>query len=258
MSSEQIVESHSRLRRSILMLLPLVFGTFQLCLQAQEHDMHSMHDGMSMPMDAPLDPTHQAKLLADKRESEFNHHLAGFFVVLAAAFILAESSLRARWPFVIYAWPVCFLLSGIFLLVWSDTELWPFGPYHWWNTLKTNGEVLQHKTFAVILLALGVIEVQRARGALKSLWAAWIFPALAVVGSCMLLIHEHHSGMSGPDHMALMARIQSEHLSFALAGFGIGLSKGFAETRNSWQPFFQRLWPSLMMVLGALLMVYVE
>jgi len=66
-----------------------------------------------------------AKLLADKRESEFNHHLAGFFVVLAGLFILAEADIRYRWPSVRYAWPLCFILSGFFVLIWSDTELWP-------------------------------------------------------------------------------------------------------------------------------------
>jgi len=34
--------------------------------------------GMSMPLELGADPTAEAKLLADKRESEFNHHLAGF------------------------------------------------------------------------------------------------------------------------------------------------------------------------------------
>src|SRR5712692_8533352 len=96
-----------------------------------------------------------------------------------------------------YAWPVCFLLSGLFLLVFSDTELWPFGSQSWWYGLTHNPEDLQHKTFAVILLALGIIEVQRARGILKSAWAGWVSPVLACCGSVMLLFHQHHSGMHG-------------------------------------------------------------
>jgi len=64
------------------------------------------------------------------------------------------------------------LLSGLrlFLLVFSDTELWPFGPQSWWYGLTHNLEDLQHKTFAVILLTLGTLEIQRARGVLKSAW----------------------------------------------------------------------------------------
>jgi hypothetical protein len=55
-----------------------------------------------------------------------------------------------------------------------------------------------------------------------------------------------------------MQRIQAQHFSFSMAGFGIGLSKGLAETRFTLQPFFERLFPALLIALGALLMVYVE
>ena len=80
-----------------------------------------------MPMDGAAGIPSQAKLLADKRESEFNHHLAGLFVLLAGLIILADGSLHDRLRFASLVWPVCFLLSGLFVLIWSDTELWPFG-----------------------------------------------------------------------------------------------------------------------------------
>ena len=54
---------------------------------------HHEHEHMSMPMDQEMNPSMQAKLLADKKESEFNHHLAGFFVVLAGVFISLQSVL---------------------------------------------------------------------------------------------------------------------------------------------------------------------
>lgn len=230
---------------------------------AQDHSMHSGHtghEGMPMVMDEqkPMDASQQAKFLADKKESEFNHHLAGLLIILAGVFILAEGTLPHRWSFLRLAWPSCFLLSGLFLLVFSDTELWPFGPQSWWYGLTHDLEDLQHKTFAVILLALGIIEVQRARGVLKSTWAGWAFPVLASCGSVMLLFHQHHSGMHGAQHMAVMARIQAEHLNFAATGFGIGVFKGLSDLRTRWQAMFARLWPLMMIVLGVLLMVYRE
>ena len=94
-----------------------------------------------------MSPARQAKLLADKKESEFNHHLAGFFVVLAGVFIFLSRRPGETVAGVKYAWPACFLLSGIFVLVWSDTELWPFGHREWLEALRNNREVLQHKTF---------------------------------------------------------------------------------------------------------------
>src|SRR4029077_4951984 len=150
---------------------------------AQGSPHHHDHSSMSMPIDDGTDPAAQAKLLADKKESEFNHHLAGIFVVLAGLFILTGERLKNRWPSIKYAWPLCFLFSGIFVLVFSDTELWPFGPKNWWVGVTGNLEVLQHKAFAVILLALGIIEILRAKGTLKALWTAWVFPVLAAAGS---------------------------------------------------------------------------
>ena len=218
--------------------------------------MHEGHEGMSM--DTPENEPSPEKLAADKRESEFNHHLAGFFVVLAGIFILAQNRLGARWPKVRYAWPVCFLLAGLFVLVFSDTELWPFGPQSWLFGLSHHAEVRQHKSFAAILLGLGVIEFLRARGTLKALWAGWVFPVLAIAGSIILLFHDHQGGMHGAGHMERMARIQNEHLSYTAAGFGIGLTKGLSELQTNWQGLFAKLWPSIMIVLGVLLMFYVE
>ena len=242
---------------STLVVLTLLSAGLQP-LRAQEHSGHDMHTGMSMPMDDAAVTPSQAKLLADKRESEFNHHIAGLFVLLAGLIILADGSLHDRLRFASLVWPVCFLLSGLFVLIWSDTELWPFGPQSWSYGLTHHTEVLQHKVFAIMLLILGVIEFQRTRGVLKSAWASWVFPVFAVIGSAMLLFHEHRAGMHSPNHMEIMARIQSEHFSYAIAGIGIGLSKGLSETRFAWRPFFERLFPALLIVLGALLMVYVE
>jgi copper resistance protein D len=223
------------------------------------HDDMDMKD---MPMEG-MDHSHHPKatpeeLLAWKKESEFNHHLAGLLVLLAGVFILAEPALARRWPGVRYAWPMCFLLSGLFVLVWSDTELWPWGPQSWWYGLTHNIEDLQHKTFAVILIALGVLEIQRVRGVVRAAWTGWVFPVLAILGSSLLLFHEHHTGMGGDDHMRIMAHIQSEHLSFASVGIGIGLSKGLSETPTRLRKLFAKLWPALMIVLGVLLIMYTE
>jgi putative copper resistance protein D len=230
---------------------------------AEDQPMHADatgHEGMSMSMDEPaqMDASQQSKLLADKKESEFNHHLAGFFVILAGVFILVQGTLLQRWSFLRFAWPTCFLLSGVFLLVFSDTELWPFGIQSWWYGLTHNPEDLQHKTFAVILLALGIFEVQRVRGVLKSAAARWLFPVLACCGSVLLLFHEHHSAMHGAAHMTTMARVKAEHFNFAATGFGIGVFRGVSEVPTRWQEIFRKLWPLLMILLGVLLVFYRE
>src|SRR6202051_818991 len=112
------------------LLLIFLLWAWQPLIRAQDHpaqNSHEGHEGMSNDMPG-MDMSSTApdplaamrtpeKLAADKRESEFNHHLIGFFVMVAGIFILAESWLRARWLKVRYAWPVCFLVAGIFVLV---------------------------------------------------------------------------------------------------------------------------------------------
>jgi copper resistance protein D len=249
----------------VLVLAGFMFPTFAFQARAyqqpSQHE-HAGHEGMSMPMDEPAGPAArarmQAKVLADKKESEFNHHLAGILVAIAGIFMLFQSALTTRWPAAKFVWPACFLLAGIFVLVWSDTELWPFGHRQWLEALQNNREVLQHKTFAVLLLALGAIEWQRARGVLKAAWSAWIFPVVAVLGSIILIFHQHEGGMIGEHHMETMARIQSEHMTYTVAGLGIGLAKGLSEINTRSAAIFGKIWPALMVLLGILLALYRE
>jgi len=202
-------------------------------------------------------PGLKAKLMADKRESEFNHHLAGFLLILAGGLLLAQDKLRVKWPWISYVWPACFLAAGFYLLIFSDTEIWPIGHKAFWIAMQ-DPEDQQHKVFSLILLSIGVIELQRARGRLKNAWSAWAFPVVALIGSIMLLFHHHQAGMHGPDHMTLMRHIQREHGGFALAGGGIAVSKGLSEVPSRWQDIFKKIWPTLLIVLGVLLMLYTE
>src|ERR1041384_1625699 len=99
-----------------LFAISLVF-LFSTLTWSQEHDMASM-PGMNMSSPAASEgPAQAAKHLADKKESDFNHRLAGLFVIVAGIFILSESSLAKRWPVMRYAWPMCFLAVGIFLQI---------------------------------------------------------------------------------------------------------------------------------------------
>jgi hypothetical protein len=249
--------------------LALVLAAFSMCapfVLAQENksgDTPAMQDmpGMDMShgsMSMEETAAQQAKRVADKKESEFNHHLAGFLVAVAGIFLLAQDKLSNRWPGARYVWPSCFLSAGLYLALFSDTEIWPVGHETLWFAIRNNPEDLQHKIFAVILLFLGTVELQRARGKLKSAWSAWAFPALGVAGAVLLLFHHHSGGMHGPNHREVMHHIQSEHLGFSVTGGGIALTKGLSEVQGDPQGFFKKAWPVLMIVLGVLLMLYTE
>jgi hypothetical protein len=245
------------LKSAISLYVFLVF-LFAPLAQCQQQDMDSM-PGMNMSATAaPEDPAQAAKRLADKRESEFNHHLAGVLVAFAGIFILAQDPLAKRWPLVRYAWPVCFFAAGLFLLIFSDTEIWPFGPQSPWYAITHNTEDLQHKIFAVILLAVGYVEFQRARGRLTAPWAAWFFPVVGAAGAILLLFHVHGGDMQAPHAMESLERIQMQHRWFAATGFGIAIANGLAETPQRWQQYFRKIWPALLIVLGALLTQYTE
>ena len=249
-------------RGAVALLFVLTLFCFQLSARPQQsmEDMQGMpvNDGGKHAQSSGDDRAIQARLLADKRESEFNHHLAGVLIVLAGIFILAQEFLVARWPLARYAWPLCFLLTGFFVLIFSDTEIWPWGDQSLFYALTHNMEDLQHKAFSIILLVLGLVETQRVRGRLKAAWSAWAFPVLSLAGVVLLLFHSHEAGMRGPDPMALMEHIQSQHRWYASVGFGIVLTKGLSEVPTKWRRILNKAWPVLLIVLGASLALYSE
>jgi drug/metabolite transporter (DMT)-like permease len=232
----------------VLLFVPLA--------QSRQHNMEGMPEMNALT--APEHPAAAAKRLADKQESEFNHHLAGFFVIFAGVFILAESTLAKRWPLVCYVWPTCFLAAGFFLLVFSDTEMWPFGPQTPWYAITHEAEDLQHKIFSIILLSIGYVELQRARGQWRVPWATWLFPVLGVAGAILLLFHVHSGNMQAPHAMETMERIRKQHRWFAATGLGIALVNGLAGIPLKWQQIFKKAWPALLIVLGVLLVQYTE
>jgi len=106
-------------RATAVAAFALLLGANAQQTPAQDHSMdsdHTGHEAMSMAIDGhmQMDASDPSKLLADKKESEFNHHLAGLLIILAGLFILAQGKLPQRWSFLRFAWPSCFLLSGLF------------------------------------------------------------------------------------------------------------------------------------------------
>jgi copper resistance protein D len=252
-----------RLRKgAVALLLGLVSWVFEPSAQSQPQVMPDMPGMQATEGDhvtsADDGRVAEARLLADRRESEFNHHLAGLLIVLAGIFILAQEFLTPHWPLARYAWPLCFLVAGLFVLIFSDTEIWPWGDQSVLYALTHNLEDLQHKVFAIILLLLGLVETQRVRGRLKSAWSAWVFPVLSLAGVVLLLFHSHEAGMHGPNPMALMERIQLQHRWYASVGFGIVITKGLSEAPTKWRRTLNKAWPILLIILGFSLTLYSE
>jgi len=222
---------------------------------SQANDMASMPGMSGMDHD---NPSELATLASDTRTSEFNHRLVGFILVLASVFVLADEFSGKRCSPIRFVWPVCLLMAGIFVLIFSDAEIWPFGSLNPWYALTHSLEDLQHKGFAVILLSVGCVEFRRAGGKFQGVVSALLFPVLATLGAVLLLFHVHGSEMSGPDAMKVMVHIQTQHRLFAATGLGIAVTKAMAEIPQRRQQTLKRVWPALLTILGILLMAYTE
>ncbi len=204
----------------------------------------------------------------DRAFSEFNHHLAGAFLLATGALaFLSAASTRLR--FLAKVWPFLFFLPGVYLAFMSDPDVWPMGSQGLVDAFLTNPEAAEHKIYAVLLMALGALEFQRARGRLGRFMSRWAFPILALFGAVLLIFHRH-TVMASPDMAmkgmggmggamsATMMKIQRQHIRFAIVGSAVAASKfiydgGFL--KNRLLPF---IWPVCISILGILLLVYSE
>ena len=151
--------------------------------------------------------------------SEANHHLAGILVLL-----IGLSELRQAFGLHVLAWtrlllPLSLMTAGVFLLIWSDHDAWPIGSLTLVQTLSgQDPEMIQHKTYGVLALAVGAIELLRRLGPMRrSTWAIPL-PLFAIVGGLMLFGHSHG------DHPAAH-KIQLHHTVMGLLAITAGSSK---------------------------------
>jgi len=118
--------------------------------------------------------------------SEYNHHWAGFFVVtMGALAILHFLGVRAA-----RHWPLVFLGLATFLFVRNDPRAWPLGPAGFWESL-TLPDVLQHRTFVLLVVAFAVFEWMVRTNRLAERPWGYVFPLLCAVGGGLLLTHSH-------------------------------------------------------------------
>jgi len=283
------------------------------------------------------DPSSSAPVDPNKAPSEFNHHMAGWALIGVGLLVLAGFLSPQLRP-LRYVWPALFLLAGLFLALWSDAEIWPRGNLSWAWLLQHDQEARQHKIYALLLIAMGIVEYLRARGSLNRFWRIWAFPILAVIGAAFLLVHDHtaasganspearaylvnpaldadghtpavtasrppsamdHSAMdhsmmgmdmdhatmnhadmghSDIDHASAMSNsstgapspahhhhmtpsmllVEHEHFWFMVVGLGVALFKLISDSGFFRRNFVSYAWPSGMMVLGVLLVLYRE
>ncbi len=118
--------------------------------------------------------------------SEYNHHWAGLFVVTMGVLAMLER----RGVRIARHWPLVFLGLATFLFVRNDPRAWPLGPAGFWESL-TLPDVLQHRTFVLLVVAFAVFEWMVRTERLPVRPWAYVFPLLCAVGGGLLLTHSH-------------------------------------------------------------------
>lgn len=188
--------------------------------------------------------------------SEFNHHLAGVFLLLIG---LSEVRQALGWPAL--AWtrfllPCALTVGGVFLLIWSDHDSWPIGSLTFAQTFfGDDPEIVQHKTYGILACAVGTIEFLRRLGWFAH--AAWTvpLPLFAIVGGLMLFSHSHG------DHPGAY-KIALHH---AIMGT-MAITAGSSKLLSGWQgrelmrerSYWELMWASLVLLIGLQLLIYTE
>ncbi len=204
----------------------------------------------SPPIEAlPVNDREAPRTDEDRAWSEFNHHVAGLFV-LAMGLLAIVHRLGARWA---RHWPLVFLGLAVFLLVRNDPGSWPLGPQGFWEGMAY-AEVVQHRLFVLIVIAFGIFEWMVRTGRLRSRGCTLVFPLLCVVGGGLLLTHSHASLNLKAEYLVEVTHAPLGVLALAI-GWGRWLELRLPGEQNR---FPGRLWAAGLTMIGVLLLLYRE
>ena len=186
---------------------------------------------------------------AEAAYSTLNHRVSGAMLLTVALLTWWQTRRPRRFPWSVLSAPVWMAFS-VYLFFSGDPEAWPLGPGSLSEALA-DGVVVQHKLLAVIPMLIGIIEVLRGAGWLRS--PRWLvaFPALALLGGAALFIHTHDGGFHLDQrvlHHAIMG-------ATALAG---GVALLVARGTRAGRAVLTVAWPILLTVVSLLLLVYSE
>ncbi|MDP3091481.1 MAG: hypothetical protein Q8N04_12435 [Nitrospira sp.] len=188
--------------------------------------------------------------------SEFNHHLAGLFVLLIGFTEMAQALRSSSLGWARMLLPVALLGMATFLLIWSDHQAWPIGPLSFSETFFGNDhEILQHKTYGLLALTVGLIELYRRLDRLAHV--SWMIPLplFAMIGGIMLFAHSHGAHPAAQKiamHHAVMGTLAVLAGSSKLASAWRGVFMGWSRSR------WETIWAGLILLIGLQLLVYSE
>jgi putative copper resistance protein D len=216
--------------------------------QVKAFDAGTLSSASFVPGQAGMRPNTPA----EKSWSEYNHHWAGLIVLSIGLLAFLAQTNHSSWA---RNWPLLFLGLSLFLFLRSDPETWPLGPNGFWVTLQ-DPEVLLHRIFALLVIALAIFEWRVQTGRVATERARLIFPALVAVASALLLTHSHSLGNIKEEVLAELS-----HAPLAVLGIVAGWSRWLElrlPTENKVRNRMAWLWPMCLVLIGLLLLNYRE
>jgi putative copper resistance protein D len=199
--------------------------------------------------DMPTEDRTAPRTDADREWSEYNHHFAGFVVLLMGVLAVLHAG-GARWA---RHWPLAFLGMAVFLLIRNDPGSWPLGQQGFWEGFLYP-EVVQHRLFVLLVTAFGIFEWAVRSQRLRSPRWALLFPLLCAVGGGLLLTHSHASFNLKEEFL-----IEVTHAPLGVLALVVGWAR-WLELRlaaaDARLP--GRIWPVAFLLVGVLLILYRE
>jgi copper resistance protein D len=187
----------------------------------------------------------------DRAWSEYNHHWAGIIVLLAGLLGWLSRLRGMRWA---RFWPLSFAGLAVFIILRADPENWPLGPRPFWESFSAP-DVLAHRLAALLILAFALFECLVQAGKLRAKWPSYVFPVMCILGSVLLLTHDHTVPDVKEELFAGMSHT-SVALLGATAGWGRWLELRLPKSRAS--RLVGYLWPLFLAAAGLVLLNYRE
>ena len=241
-------------------LVCLFLSGVPLWAQHNKHDQTSIHEEEVTTDHAHQSAAnHQARWegsVAGVAFSEFNHHLTGMLVLIIGLSELRQALAMPFWAWTRYLLPGTLLTAGSFLLVWSDHNAWPIGSLSFMQTFfGSDSEIFQHKSYSLLSLTVGTIELFRRLRQNDHVILATPLPLFAIIGGLMLFGHSHAVHPSAE-------KIAMGHAIMGTMAVAAGSSKLLSNwSRSPWLAQASKwglLWAGLIMLIGIQLLLYSE
>jgi hypothetical protein len=240
-------------------LLCLFLSAMPLEAQHDEHGQTSVHEVVITDHEyhgAAGDLAGWEGSVAGIAYSEFNHHLSGILILIIGLSELRQALAIPYWAWTRFLLPGALLAAGSFLLVWSDHNAGPIGSLSFIETFfGSDSEIIQHKSYGLLSVTVGIIELLRRFGQLGHVVWATPLPVFAIIGGLMLFGHSHGVHPSA-DKIAIDHAIMGTMA--VTAGSSKLLADWFRSSSNIGSFKWELPWAVLILLIGLQLLMYSE